>query len=235
MKNESFNVPFPNNLFKDLGAEMPKEQPDDFIPTLLYVLRCVGSDNDATAVIMRYRYGESFDAIGEFIGLTRQRAHIIVQDTLARISPNYLDMLKYGMKKYMENMLDDRIKYLNELIVNSATEETKNACYKEGYEKGFADATANRKESSANRNTINNILVNTLSLSIRTFNACKRNHLNTVGDILDCGDNIMNCSYLGQSCFREIANKLEALNVNVSEYFPMTIKIWEVSPVGETV
>ena len=226
---------FPKNLFDALGAEMPMEQPDDFIPTLMYILNSVGSYNDTATIIMHFQQNKSFDDIGNKLGFTRQRAHMLVQNTLARISPNHIEMLKYGLKKYTENILEARIKNLSDIIVDSTTEEVKNNCYNEGYAKGFADATANRKENSGNRTTLDNILVETLGLSVRTFNACKRNHLNTIGDILNCGDKIQNCSYLGQRCFRELARSLEDLDINTSEYFPITTKIWGVAPYGKTV
>ena len=41
MKNESMNKPFPYNLFEDLEIESPAEQPEVFLATLMYIMRCI--------------------------------------------------------------------------------------------------------------------------------------------------------------------------------------------------
>ena len=93
MKNEALTKPFPNNLFDDLEVEAPAEQPEDFLATLMYILRCVSNPRDSRAVMMCYKDGKSFEEIGEAFGLSKQRAHYMVQEIICKFTKPYRDML----------------------------------------------------------------------------------------------------------------------------------------------
>lgn len=223
MKNDSLSIPFPMNLFAELETEPPQSTPDDFMATLMYVLRVLGSPRDAKAIMMRFQSGKNFDEIGEALGVSKQRAHMIIQDMLGTITGDQIMMLKKGLSQYMADMLNERIANLEGVLEASEREEIKKSAYEEGYKQGYADRESHKSPNTVNRDAIDNIRLITLQLSTRTFNACYRNNLKTIGDLLNLGDNIVDCKALGRTCFNELMEMLKGYNVNVNEHFPRAL------------
>lgn len=59
------------------------------------------------------------------------------------------------------------------------------------------------------------ILIEDLDFTIRTYNGLKRNHINTVGDLIKCTDKqILNIKGMGRQCLNEIDTIL-ANNLNL--------------------
>lgn len=221
MKNDVMNLPFPDNLFTDLGKMQPVQQAEDFIGTLMYVLRTVASARDARVVMMRYQSGKSFEEIGESIGVSKQRANAMLTDTLGKITGEHVNMLTKGMKRYMEDLLDERIAELGNVLEDSERESIRTTSYKEGYERGYADANAKRGSNPVNHNAVNNVEVKTLGLSTRTYNACTKNGMETIGDIIRRGDAITECKSFGVTCFHELIKKLESFGIDALTTFPL--------------
>lgn len=226
MKNEVMEKPFPYNLFSDLEIEAPAEEPEDFLATLMYILRCVSSPRDSKAIMMRYKEGKPYEEIGNAFGLSKQRAHYMVQEILCKFTKNYLVMLQKGIKKYTEDLLEERIEELAPVIDASEREVIKMEAYEEGYEKGYEDGSIGRASSAESKSALNGIEISMLELSNRTFNSLKRNGINTLGDVVEAGDKILNFDTFGKKCFAEICEILKTYGVNPVITFPVCVKRW---------
>ena len=227
MKNEVMTKPFPYNLFDDLGAKPPTEQPEDFLATLMYILRCVATPRDSRAILLRYKEGKTYDEIGETFDITKQRAHSMIQDILEKFNDQYIDMLTKGIKKYYEDLLEERLSALAPVISESEREFIELTAYEEGYTKGYADGLIGRKTSSAP--TLDNIDLSTLQLSVRTFNALTKNGIKTLGDVKNCGDGLISLETFGKACFAEIADTLKTYGVEIEANFPACVKKWGIA------
>ena len=229
MKNEALMKPFPNNLFDDLEIECPSEQPEDFLATLMYILRCVATPRDSKAIMMRYKEGKSYEEIGEAFGLSKQRAHYMISDILCKFTKQYTEMLSKGIKQYMEDMLMKRIEELMPTISESEREMIKLTAFDEGYYKGYEDGVSGRKAIAMNKDALNNIDISTLQLSTRTHNALCRNEIKTLGDILASGDKLAYFDNFGKTCFSEIIAILKTYGVDIKSSFPNCVKKWSVA------
>lgn len=59
-------------------------------------------------------------------------------------------------------------------------------------------------------------LIEDLDFTIRTYNGLKRNHINTVGDLIKCTDKqLLNINGMGKQCLAEI-DKILANNFNLT-------------------
>ena len=218
MKNEVAMKPFPENLLSDLGREAPAETPDDFTATFMYVLYCVAPPRDVKIMIMRYKSGKSFDEIAESLGISRQRAAAVVQEVLGRMTGDHADMLAYGIKQYMENVLADRVKSITNVIEVSERE----AIRAEAYAKGVVDGK--REGAYYVNEDFEDITIEKLGMTTRTYNACEKNNLRTLADILRKRDGIIDCRTFGAKCFHELCAILTSMNINPATYFPRTIE-----------
>ena len=228
MKNDVMDKPFPKNLFADLEIEEPAEEPEDFLPTLMYILRCITTPRDSKAILMRYKDGKSYEEIGDAFGLSKQRAHYMIQEILCKFTSTYLAMLAKGIKKYMEDMLVERINALAPTIAESEREAIKMDAYEEGYSKGYEDGSNGKKKNSANESALNGIEIASLQLSTRTYNALTRNGVRTLGDVVTSGDKLIDFEAFGKTCFAEIASVAKAYGVNILYTFPSCAKKWGV-------
>ena len=226
MKNDAMLKLFPYNLFKDIGCDAPAGQAEDFLPTLMYILRCVSTPRDSKAILMRYKDGKSYEEIGEALGLSKQRAHFLIQEIVSKFTGDYMQMLQKGIKKYYEDLLIERINALGETIESSERDAIYMSAYEDGYEKGYTDGLEGMRASKASGNTLQTVTLDTLELSTRTFNALTHNRMRTLADVVDRGDRLMDIVSYGKNCFRETANTLELFGVNIERTFPNCVKKW---------
>ena len=227
MKNEAIERPFPNNLFYDLGAEIPSEQSEDFFATLMYVLRVVTSARDSRAILMRYKDGKTFEQIGDAMNISKQRANSLVQSILDKITGNHVQMLTKGMKRYYEDLFTDRMNSLESVITESERQQIEKDAYANGYENGYNDGMIGTRGNGISENALDSISIDTLKLSIRTYNALYRNGIRTLGDVLRLGDKIMALRSFGKGCFIEIADIMSNYDVNINNRFPKAVNKFE--------
>ena len=218
MKNEVAMKPFPENLFNDLGRQAPTETPDDFTATFMYVLYNVATARDIRIILMRYRNGKSFDDIATEFGITRQRAHSVVQEVLGRITGDHVAMLEKGMKKYAEDLLVNRV---NSLMKNVGDDE-RVAIWNDAYETGYVDGKAGAKKQSME--TYANVNVDTLGLSNRAYNVCTAMNIRTLADLLNVGDKLMSFRNFGAKCFHEICDIMKSYGIKPEEYYPRSVE-----------
>ena len=228
MRNEASARPFPNNLFFDLNTEPPEAQAVDFLGTLMYVLRSVTDARNSRAMLLRYKDGKSYDELGEALGVSKQRALGIIQSVLDSITGDYVDMLRYGIKKYYDRLFAERVAYLTGVLEDSEREQIKHKAYADGYNSGFADGLVGKQIGTANIDLLDGISIETVALSVRSSNALKRNGIKTLGDILRVGDNLINFKAFGKTCFEEVSALLESYDVNIPAVFPKACMKWRV-------
>ena len=96
-----------------------------------------------------------------------------------------------------------------------------------GYDNGYADGLAEKKANSGSINVLNVVNIDTLSLSVRTYNALSRNGVKTLGDVVMLGDGIANLHTFGKICFDEIARVLMEYNVDPFTTFPKAVRKYE--------
>ena len=217
---------FPDNMFIEIGIQPPKEQPNDFLATLMYVLRIVASPRDSKAFLMHFKDNMTYDEIGEAFGVSRQRAHVLVQGIVDKITGDYAEMLRKGINQYMEDMLNLRISEIESALPIEEKKEIEKEAFAQGYNKGYEDGVLNRGKGGASVDIIADIPIEQLSLSIRSYNALRRNHVKTLGELLDRGDEIINFEYFGKTCFHELVSLLEDYDICASTYFPKAIMRW---------
>ena len=228
MRNEASERPFPNNLFYDLGVETPTEQAEDFFGTFMYVLRVVTDARNSRAMLLRYKEGKPYNEIGDALGVSKQRAQELIQSIVNTISGEYILMLQKGIKRYYDDLFADRIAYLNDTIEESEREQIKRDAYEKGYENGFTDGLVGKASNTANIDLLSNISINTLPLSIRTYNALQKNGIRSLGDLVKVGDKIIGFRTFGKTCFIEIIALLKSYDVNIATTFPKACEKWRV-------
>ena len=228
MRNEASERPFPNNLFYDLGVETPTEQAEDFFGTFMYVLRVVTDARNSRAMLLRYKEGKPYNEIGDALGVSKQRAQELIQSIVNTISGEYILMLQKGIKRYYDDLFADRIAYLNDTIEESEREQIKRDAYEKGYENGFTDGLVGKASNTANIDLLSNISINTLPLSIRTYNALQKNGIRSLGDLVKVGDKVIGFRTFGKTCFIEIIALLKSYDVNIATTFPKACEKWRV-------
>lgn len=220
MRTELNKRPFPDNIYVDLNAEPPETQAEDFYASLMYVLRVLTDARNSRAFLLRYKEGKTFDEIGDALGVSKQRAQVMLQNLLDSFTGEHVAMLRHGVKKYYENLMSERIEYLTGTIEDSEREQIKRDAYADGYDNGFADGLIGKPTDSANTELLSTVSIDTVTFSVRAYNALKKNGIKTLGDIVSMGDGIIKLKTFGKTCFIEIAQLLEGYNVNIKATFP---------------
>ena len=225
MKNEVAMKPFPENLFTDLGYPAPEKEADDFIGTFMYVLYQVAPPRDVKVFILRYRNRKSCEEIAEALDISRQRVHAVLLEVLGRITHDHAEMMAKGMKRYMEDLLEQRAESIASTLGEADLAVARAEAYAEGLRVGMAEATGRGEpEAVAPKTESTGVVLESLGLTTRTYNACKKNDLLTLEDILRTGDGIMNCRSFGVNAFHELMSVLRTFGVNPEDYYPETIQ-----------
>ena len=224
MQNEARMIPFPKNLFHDIGIDEQTEQADDFFATLMYVLRCVTTARDSRLILMRYKDGKTFDEIGDALEISKQRANALTQSILDKITGDYAMMLAKGIKRYYEDLFNDRLADMQDVLEESEKQRLKHDSYADGYKAGYNDGLVEKQSNGVNMDVLHSIYISTVSMSFRLYHALDFNGVKTLGDAMKIGDHLIHCRLFGATCFRELADVLTSYGVNVKEVFPKACK-----------
>ena len=219
---------YPKNLLNDLNIEV-ENLPEDFYPTLHYILQASTDKRASRIFLMRYRDGKTFEDIGSEFEISRQRANVIVQDVLQTLSSQEnRDMLTYGMKGYMEYALQNRINSRGSLLESNERDTLVKNAYERGYENGKRDALTGREDNKADLASVRKIRVASLPFSVRSSNCFMKNDIFTLGDIIDRGDTLKDMTSFGKVSFKEVVNTLLKYDVDVKSIFPRTLMEFEI-------
>ena len=212
---------YPKNLLNEVGVNVDTQSVEDFVPTLHYVLENKLGKRGAQIIIMRFRDNKTLEEIGAKFDLTRQRVNVIVADSIAELrSADAIGMLTYGIKGYMEKMLNDRIEEMTPFLAEEERETAVKEAYNRGYENGLKDAVNGESLNKADLTVVRNVKVKVLPFSVRSINCFANNNIETLGDIIDKGDKLKDMLHFGRTSFMEVMGILESYNVDVRALFP---------------
>lgn len=221
MKN---NNGYPFNMLHDIGVDI-ETLPDDFYPTLNYVLDCVTDERGKYIFDNRYKTPITLDALGQMYGVTRQRIDSILDKIRESLSmeQNKL-MLTYGLKAYMELSLTNRLESVGAMVTEDERKTIEKEAYARGYENGKRDALSGRSDNKADLAVVREITVDSLPFGVRATNCFRKNNIKTIGDIIDLGDKIMDMRNFGKTTLSEIIEILKKYDVDVYSVFPRSIE-----------
>ena len=216
---------YPFTMLQDIGIDITT-LPDDFYPTLNYVLSCVADERGQNIICTRYKSPMySLDDIGQMYGITRQRVDSIVKAIREKLSKaQYKEMLTYGLTAYMELNLANRIDQFADMVTDDERNAIEKEAYARGYENGKRDALSGRDDNKADLSVVREIAVDSLPFSVRATNCFRKKNIKTLGDIIDLGDKIMDIRNFGKTTLSEIIEALKKYDVNVHSVFPRSIE-----------
>lgn len=216
---------YPFNFLDDLGIDTT-EPPKDIIPTFAYVLRCVTDERNISILETRYN-GATYQELGETFGISKQRVNAMLKDIIAKL-PRYKEMLELGLEAYMAHTLDKRVAELSNMLSDDEKALVARESYAKGYKRGYEDAQTLSHANSADIDAIRGVEIETLALSVRSYNCFKNNDIKTLGDIIDLGDNLPTIRNFGKRCFHEIVGIFKTYGADVKSIFPRTCVKFEV-------
>lgn len=82
--------------------------------------------------------------------------------------------------------------------------------HKDCNERNCCQCTLEYLKSDDGKGNCNEISIDDLELSVRSWNCLKRANINTVKDILDNIDDLPKVRNLGQKCYEEVLEKIKA-------------------------
>lgn len=206
---------FPKNLFYDLGVEPPVVTPQDFYPSFMYVLHRVAEQKGVDAMVARYCGGMTYDDIGTLLEVSKQRVCEMIASTLDKLKGKYTDILLHGIEGYMYDAMVNRADSLADAIVLEKLNMIRE----------HEDEVKTEREHD--NSPLNSVMISSLRISVRLYNALARNHVRYLGTAVKLGDGIMDFKNFGKACFWELADLLMGYNVDVMNTFPMAVRKYE--------
>lgn len=155
------------------------------------------SDREIEFIYAYYKDLKTLENIGDTIGISRERVRQIICKAIYKLR-RYKPIFIYGYENYLLKETNQELKtrLLKEQI------ELKKQLHKKEF-----------NESVLNQNNAN-ITIEELDFSVRSYNALKSNHFNTLGDFVGVSlydlEKIRN---IGKKCVCEIKDKLERYGV----------------------
>lgn len=203
--------PYPNNLVAAVYGTKADELENEYYSTdrLRGIAAALSmlTEQEETMVLLRFKHYATFEEIGGYYGLTRERARQIIKKALRKLRhPSRSILFHNGIDAYIDSKADER-----------AEEKARGLLFDEyvrGYNAGFEDAEKGGTNyvSSYHSHHLN---MEDLDLSVRSFNCLKRAGINTLEDIINITnpDAIMRIRNLGRKSAVEIAEKLLRLGI----------------------
>lgn len=219
--------PYPANLFAAMNEIVPcfkiKEEYDDQIKVGLAAALASLSVEEETLVLLRYKYGESFSALGRTYNLTHEAVRQKIKKAIRKLmQPPYRSLMEYGIDGY-----------INYQATEQAKEKIQDFLHNE-YLRGYSDgvmAQRNKektfKQSEKDQELIGQIedlsvlgmTIEELELSVRSFNCLSRAGIKTVYDILQLDEEgIPKIRNLGLKSVDEIGRKLAQLGIRNTKW-----------------
>lgn len=197
-ENNVMDRTFPENLYFDTTGDELNNAPDDCYATLMYAVYRFPR-NKAEIVLMRYRDGLSYRAIGEKCNLSGARVEAIVSECVEKLQTKK-QLLTMGVEKAM-TVTDESNKVLRDELQKRVEQINAIDCP--------AEVVA----------AYESFPLEELDLTARSYNGLARCGIATVADIIRSGNDIMHIPHLGRKSLSEIVQKLYDIGVDVKKYF----------------
>lgn len=182
---------FPNNLIATILSGKNLEEiklPSDILGTFYYVMYETLSSREVDILLMRYSAEESYRAIGEKYNVTRER-------------------IRQEEAKALKKLQASKI---IELLLNGI-EKTRSSDYEDGYNEGIKAAKREIVDTLSEQlyGSRDNIPIEDMKLSVRTFNTLKRVGIKTLSDILrEKKEGLKKVEHLGRNGYNEVVEIL---------------------------
>lgn len=206
---------FPDNLLDDIFDGKALKQcdlADDVLISIEYILLLLKAKSDQMHQVVKYRYkyGKTYQEIGELMGISNERVRQIKVAALRYIrNPKRSDILKNGLVQ----------------TVSAQMQQEHDFGYREGYAQGFSHGVKEgaQKEPGHSSCSRDAMRLDALGLSTRSRNALHRAGLKTAGEIAALSYyDLANIANLGTKCVQEIASAMATLGYDVAAMQPPT-------------
>lgn len=214
--------PYPANLFAAMNEIVPclkiAERYEDHIMVGLAAALAALSVEEETLILLRYKYGESFSALGRTYELTHEAVRQKIKKAIRKLmQPPYRNLIEYGINGYIDMQAAD-------LAEEKVKEHLQNE-YLRGYSDGVKDEKQRHDENVQRKkqhelqlllegksSVMPCITIEELEFSVRTTNYLKRAGIHTLEDLLLYDvERIYAIRNLGLKSRREVGNKLTEL------------------------
>lgn len=199
-ENNVMEKVFPENLYYDAtGCELDTA-PGDYYATLMYAVYRFPRYK-ADIMLMRYRDGLSYRAIGEKCNLSGARVEAIVSECIEKLQMQK-QLLTMGVEEAVKVADESKKALLDKLqMVDSIDLSNDSRAY----------------------SIFESISIDELDLTARSYNGLANEGLSNVADIIRKGNDIVQIPRLGQKSLSEIIAKLYGIGVDVKKHFNRAI------------
>lgn len=172
------NLDFPHNLLKDIFKDgYVYAEPDDLGASVLYILATALHSQDAKAIISRYMYGMTYEAIAKGSDTTRQAVHASIARCINTLrADEYAPYFIFGVKALTEQKAEDAGRLVKKQFGDEICRLIKQEAGPEpALDPTLAEMLAKKACDLKLENT---------SMSDRTVNCFKRQGKDTLGDLV---------------------------------------------------
>ena len=219
-ENNVMNKPFPVNLYEAITGT--SDMPVDGSGTLFYLLEFIAPKNKLL-LLQRFKEGFSYRKIGVLNEISGARAEAVISDTVKSMRASK-EMLINGIAK----TINDASLKCNDIARKKMEAECREKYTSEGYQMGYIDGIAKREKAMYSYGKYDNITIDDLDLSNRSYTAMQKNGIYTVSDIIHIGNGLFDIENLGKKSLIEIITKLHEIGVDVSKHFKRIILKYEI-------
>ena len=181
------------------------------------------TEKEQIVIHKRFEEGLSLDEVGEIFGLTRERIRQIEAKAVRKLRhPSRLQYIKYGVEgKKLDDDLRRREKEIIERERKLAVKEEQLAdalntlsLIKDAY-------TAVEEPKAPETNLCDKMKIESLGLTVRSYNCLKRANINTIGDLAKCAESggLNHIRNLGRISVKEILTKLFAFGYDYYDVY----------------
>lgn len=219
-ENNVMEKPFPVNLYQAITGT--DTMPVDGSGTLFYTLEFLAPKNKQL-LLQRYKEGFSFRKIGVLNEISGARVERVIADTVDQLKANS-DLLKNGVMATIRKMSEECSKETAERLEATCRDKYT----KEGYQMGYADGITKREKAFYSYGRYDEITIDDLELSHRSYYALQKNGIHTVSDIINVGNGLDKIDNIGKKSLNEIIEKLNDLGVNIDKHFKRIILKYDI-------
>lgn len=200
-----FDTEWPVNLIAAIGllSDDPLEHRADESELLLAMNFGLLTEREKSVILMRFFEQKTLDECGAVIGTQRERCRQIEAKALRKLRhPKCSYILVHGAKAYMDKRIEEGIDGRLEYRRKELEAE---------YMRKVAELSRENSEVLL-QNTINELTIEELGLSVRAYNCLTRAGLNTVGTMLTkcrTAEQAMKIRNLGRKSLEEVSAVLK--------------------------
>lgn len=202
---------YPENVIDAMGVELRAISEDiaDNITSYYVIL----TDRTERCIVEHFKNHKTLEEIANICGVTRERIRQIICKGLRKLKHHILRLEKENYNEECKKLYAESLKR-QEQELTKYRQELVELFRSKGIYGEEAKITFGTVKSGEAESVINNLPIEELDLSIRTYNCCRRYHLNNVGDFRGLNfKDIMCMRNLGKKSARELIRELNKVGV----------------------